>query len=108
VVIEAHVLSVIDDLDARIFSFQDILDRETATSRWSGFQRLYNRYLYRWQGPDEVDESEPNTTTADTTTTHRPTDPKPKKEGGFNNAIRFSNSDTEKENETLDLPFGKK
>jgi len=48
--LEAVVLSFIDDMDARINSFEAILEQETsAPGDWTNWQRLYNRYLFKWE-----------------------------------------------------------
>lgn len=108
-IIEAHVLSVIDDLDARMNSFSEILAKETKNSRWTTYQRLYDRYLYRWQGPEIMDDSEEEE--APETPDHRPTE-KPssrKKNEKFSNAIRFDKEKSDDDaSENLTLPFEKK
>ncbi len=55
--VEAMVLAALDDMDARIFSFQSILDAETRQGRWSTYKRLYDRYLFRWKGEENQDDS---------------------------------------------------
>ncbi len=55
--IEAMVLAALDDLDARIYSFHSILENETKVGRWSTYQKMYDRYLYRWNGPEKLGEN---------------------------------------------------
>ncbi len=112
-IMEAMVLSALDDMDARIYSFQAILDEETSNDRWSNYQKMYNRYLYRWSGPAKRDDNgEAPAPVASAATPKpeaappgrkrpRPTD-KPAPKGGFTNSIRFSGnkSDSESSSET--------
>ncbi len=95
--IEAQVLSLIDDMDARINSFRTILEEEAVDKRWSNYQRLYERYLYRWQGEDSIREEktiskteseEPDSRFSADTPKHRPTE-KAGKSNGFRNTIRI-------------------
>lgn len=58
--LEAMVLSLLDDLDARVHSFTSILAGETKQGRWSNYQKIYDRYLYRWNGPDLLGEEPPS------------------------------------------------
>lgn len=107
-IIEAYALSVIDDLDARIFSFQSILDKETSDGRWTNYQRLYDRYLYRWQGGETL--SEDGEAEVKASPNHRPTE-KPRKnaKGGkeeFQNRIRvpeINSGDEDSKGVNLDL-----
>ncbi len=113
-IVEAMVLSMMDDLDARVFSFQTILEQETQNTRWSSFQRIYDRFLYRWQGADDLtatEKAEPQGQAA-VVPDHRPTE-KPRSTEGFSNQIHLSNENSgqnqSKKTETanLDLPLGK-
>jgi 3'-5' exoribonuclease len=110
--LEAHVLGVIDDLDARVNSWQHILDEETQTGRWSNYQRLYDRYLYRWRGPEvliEDDTKEQKTDPKAEQTSRSPRKPagdKPK--DNFSNSIRISGMSNTDESADLTLPLWKK
>lgn len=108
--LEAHVLGVIDDLDARVHSWQTILDNETRSGRWSTYQRLYDRYLYRWQGPEILAEGDDETGS----TPEAGASPEPGKaspgagKGGFSNAIRFSDAQNGDKSPDPGLPLWKK
>ena len=90
--LEAQVLSAIDDLDARINSFSTILDDETQEGRWTNYQRIYDRYLYRWQGPEKLKgaAAAPGKG-ADKTVAEAP-----KKNETFNNSVRLAFGESEK------------
>jgi len=51
---EAMVLSHIDDLDARVNSFASVFATMGEGEAWSGYQRLYNRYLFNWREHPEA------------------------------------------------------
>jgi len=45
---EAMVLSHLDDLDARIESFSSIFSTISPEESWSGYNKVYERYLFDW------------------------------------------------------------
>jgi len=81
--LEAVVLSFIDDMDARINSFEAILEQETnASGDWTNWQRLYNRYLFRWE-KDEAGQG-----------------------GGDANSGKSKKQKTRNTDSSMELPFG--
>lgn len=88
--IEAQVLSAIDDLDARVNSFSTILEDETQDGRWTNYQRIYDRYLYRWQGPEKLKHPD-----APKSSENAPKEPEKKRES-FSNSIRLALDESEK------------
>ncbi|RJO67839.1 MAG: HD domain-containing protein [Myxococcales bacterium] len=109
-IVEAMVLSMIDDLDARVASFQAILDEETQEGRWSQYQKIYERYLYRWQGPESLKNNDSQDENGGKPTpAHRPTE---RPQGGtkdFHNPIRFPGlgGAAKEGDKNLDLPLWK-
>ncbi len=51
---EAMVLSYLDDLDARVQSFTSIFDTMGDEQPWSGYQRIYERYLFDWRRHSKI------------------------------------------------------
>jgi len=46
--VEATILSYLDDLDAKVNSLQSLIESEAESdSRWTGYHRLYERYIYK-------------------------------------------------------------
>jgi 3'-5' exoribonuclease len=45
--IEAYLLHCADNLDAKIKSFEEILDKDATPGRWTGYQKMLNRYVRR-------------------------------------------------------------
>lgn len=46
--VEATILSYIDDLDAKVNSLQTLIEAESdSDSHWTGYHRLYERYIYK-------------------------------------------------------------
>ncbi len=62
--LEATILSYLDDLDAKVNSIQTMIDADLNNgSNWTGYHRLYERYIYKdnllSRTQEEVDVDEP-------------------------------------------------
>lgn len=52
--VEATILSYLDDLDAKVNSIQSLIDNDKSTdSNWTGYHKLFERYIYKLNGMDE-------------------------------------------------------
>jgi len=45
--IEAFLLHCADNMDAKLKSFEEILDKDATAGPWTGYQKVLNRYLRR-------------------------------------------------------------
>ena len=44
-VVEAFVLHYCDNIDAKLFSFMDIIERDQSKGNWTGYNKMFGRYL---------------------------------------------------------------
>ena len=52
--VEATILSYLDDLDAKVNSIHSLIDNDKSNeSDWTGYHRLFERYIYKINGLDE-------------------------------------------------------
>jgi 3'-5' exoribonuclease len=45
--IEAFLLHCADNMDAKLKSFEEILDKDSTPGPWTGYQKMLNRYVRR-------------------------------------------------------------
>ncbi|MCL2501259.1 MAG: HD domain-containing protein [Defluviitaleaceae bacterium] len=45
--IEAFLLHCADNMDAKLKSFEEILDKDSTAGSWTGYQKVFNRYIRR-------------------------------------------------------------
>ncbi|MCL2203177.1 MAG: HD domain-containing protein [Defluviitaleaceae bacterium] len=45
--IEAFLLHCADNMDAKLKSFEEILDKDSTAGPWTGYQKVFNRYIRR-------------------------------------------------------------
>jgi 3'-5' exoribonuclease len=45
--IEAFLLHCADNMDAKLKSFEEILDKDSTAGPWTGYQKILNRYIRR-------------------------------------------------------------
>lgn len=58
--LEATILSYVDDLDAKVNSLQTMIDSDSENgSKWTGYHRLYERYIYKNNFLSPDDETKP-------------------------------------------------
>lgn len=57
--LEATILSYLDDLDAKVNSIQSLIDGENGNgTNWTGYHRLFERYIYKGNGMDYTAEED--------------------------------------------------
>jgi len=57
--LEATMLSYLDDLDAKVNSIQSLIDGENGNgTNWTGYHRLFERYIYKGNGMDYSETEE--------------------------------------------------
>ncbi|MCL2605484.1 MAG: HD domain-containing protein [Defluviitaleaceae bacterium] len=45
--IEAFLLHYADNMDAKLKSFEEVLDKDSTAGPWTGYQKMFNRYIRR-------------------------------------------------------------
>ena len=56
--IEALIVNFIDDLDAKMNAFGEFINSSGEESNWTPYHRLLERFIYKGQGPESVDQDD--------------------------------------------------